>query len=390
MVRDDAVVGSAFRRACLQANMAVVEEFVRHGCDIESCASDGCTGLWLAAEAGCVEVVEFLCSRGADTNVAKLPGGATALFVAAQNGHVAVARVLLQFGADPNSRRSTGATPIFIATQQGHLEMLQLLLDSGAQPATPNHQGVTPIMVAAYQGHVDCVRLLLEVGCDPYGSALGRNTLEWAEASDCGKEVEAAVAQRRQFFASTDVKEYSLPRNAVSANENSDFCSGRDNGAHPQMWAIRPERGAVERQHHQKYDQQQRGRSIPFSTASGGCYEPQYLLRRGGASRSISAVSREGPSVVVRTERGRSQAPRAPSRPRSSSSHVSASRLRQMIERESQENESFKQRRRALFKSRNASRLIDEVSPTNAQETNAQWDVWRRTLQERMWQTKQC
>ncbi|EKF30270.1 hypothetical protein MOQ_005923 [Trypanosoma cruzi marinkellei] len=374
----EAAVNSAFREACQYGDLPAVQDYVSRGCDVESASSDGCTGLWLAAEAGHTGVVAFLCSIGANTNVVRSPGRATALFLASQNGHIAVARLLLQFGADPNARRETGATPIFIAAQQGHLEIVQLLIDSGGTPTTPNHQGVSPIMVAAHQGHIDCVQLLLEKGCDPYEVAMGRNTIEWAEASGHGKEIAQAVMQGAVTQLSVE-KQEEIVSHSATGGTGSDADGRREQVDETPFrpGLIRLETGGTE-------GRQQDVSVVSFSMINSvSSYEPQYLLRGSHTARPLSTVPQGTTREAGKSGQGRSKASDL-------SSHdgftfrTSASRQKVLMKRENEENASFVAMQRSMFQKHHARRVVEEPRPIDVQETQARWDIWKRTLYEQI------
>ncbi|RNF26294.1 ankyrin [Trypanosoma conorhini] len=379
MERGDDVVGAAFRQACQHGDLAAVQDFLRHGCALESAPCEGCTGLWLAAEAGRTEVVAFLCSKGANTNVARSPGGATALFVASQNGHTAVARLLLQFGADPNLGRDTGATPVFIAAQQGHLDLVRLLLDGGGNPATPNYQGVSPIMVAAHQGNFDCVQLLRGKGCDPCEVAMGRNKMEWAEAKGHGKDIAHAVMQGAVTHPGLEISEGKIPRCTAAAGGGNDSSgwNEQEDGALSTLGRMESETGEGE-------NGRQEDSTFSLSKPrTGGIYEPQYLLRGRHPASSLSAVSQNPSREAVQGERERSKAPEVSSRG-GVAFRASVGRLKFLVRREEEENESFRARQRGMLQTHHPRRVAAEPPPIDAQEIEARWEVWKRTLYEKL------
>ncbi|ORC85377.1 ankyrin [Trypanosoma theileri] len=377
MQQTSTAAGFAFRRACQQGNMRAVQDFIRHGCDVESTADDGCTALWLAAEAGHAEVVEFLCSRGANVNAGKQSGHATPLFVAAQNGCLTAARVLLHYGADPNSCRDTGATPLFIAAQQGYLEMLQLLLDSGARAAIRNRQGVSPMMVAAYQGHVNCVLLLLEAGCDPYEVALGRNTIEWGEAGGFGKEVAQAVMQQLGTLKTEEKEENVIPWRSPSTSGKSNLVRGQHRDAHSYLGLSRSASETSGKTH------DCRGTSLHSTVGSN--YEPQFLLRKQQHSRSANTGTKDLSRQSGCSESVKSRGLRSSSHVVKSSSSAPSSRLQEMIKREIEENAAFEKMQRSRFQTNGSGKVFSDVSePVKVKETHEKWEIWKQMLQERL------
>ena len=66
------------------------------------------------------------------------------LYIAAQNGHLEVVQFLVKSGANKDEgRTSDGATPLYTAAQKGHLEVVRFLVESGANK---DPQGQTDMM----------------------------------------------------------------------------------------------------------------------------------------------------------------------------------------------------------------------------------------------------
>ncbi|RNF07177.1 ankyrin [Trypanosoma rangeli] len=379
---EDVVAGSVFRRACQLGDLPAVQDIVRYGCDVESASRESCTGLWMAAEAGRTKVVAFLCSRGANANAATSLGGATALFVASQNGHTAVVRLLLQFGADPNLGKDTGATPIFIAAQQGHLELVQALLEGGGNPATPNHHGVSPIMVAAYQGHADCVQLLREKGCDPNEVAMGRNTMEWAEANGYVNEIAQAVLQGSVTCPVLEARADIIP--CCTTGGDGDGGGNDHDGWKLQDDGSRSPLGFMQSELRERKKWQQEDSAFFLSkTNTGSFFEPKFLLRARHTAGSLGAVPQKPDREAGRSEREGSKASEVSFRD-GFASRTSLHRLKFLVEREERENESFRAMQRTMFQTRHAWRVVAEPQPIDVREVEARWDVWKRTLYEQL------
>lgn len=185
--------GHALRRLCRQGNTDLVAQMLDAGTPPDVPQDDGCTGLWLAAEHGCTDVVRLLLQRKATPHAVKTAGNISALFIAAQNGHTAIVELLLLHGANPNTAKTSGATPIFIASQQNYPDIVRALLRAGANHSAATNQGVQPLMIAAFQGNMQIVRLLLAAGADPNTSAQGRNVVEWAAQNGHRTEVQRAI-----------------------------------------------------------------------------------------------------------------------------------------------------------------------------------------------------
>ena len=185
--------GTVLRRMCQQGNVDLAKQIIDAGANVDAAQEDGCTALWLAAEAGHLGVVQMLCGAGANMGAVKVPGNVTALYVAAQNGHVGIVDVLLMNGANPNAAKQNGSTPLHIASQQGYVDVCRLLLRFGAKHSIRNGQGVIPLHLAAYQGNEKVVRLLLAAGADPHSESQGKYTIDWAESNGYGPAIQRAI-----------------------------------------------------------------------------------------------------------------------------------------------------------------------------------------------------
>ncbi len=90
-----------------------------HGADIEQPVvntgkDNGATPLFLAAQAGHLNLMRVLMAVGANINPI-LPDGTTALMAAAQCGHCEVVRTLINAGADRDNKRIDGETALSLA-----------------------------------------------------------------------------------------------------------------------------------------------------------------------------------------------------------------------------------------------------------------------------------
>ena len=81
--------------------------------------------LHIAASQGNLVKVESLVRDGVNVDEVVKEDGTTPLFLAAQLGHLEVVQYLVQQGADKNKATNDGFTPLFSAALKGHLAVVQ-------------------------------------------------------------------------------------------------------------------------------------------------------------------------------------------------------------------------------------------------------------------------
>jgi ankyrin repeat protein len=129
--------------------LAEIIEDVEAGADVNLRAKNGFTPLHFAAEAGHLDIVQYLLDHGADVN-AREPSGFTPLHLASLAGHAAVVQTLLEKGANPNALAGpTRAPPLIAAVEKGHLDVARILVDRDADMRItvqgPDGRSYTPI-----------------------------------------------------------------------------------------------------------------------------------------------------------------------------------------------------------------------------------------------------
>ena len=145
--------------------------------------------LHAAAWRGDVALVQQLVQQGADVNTPDA-AGFTPLYWAAQGGHrigphlcgtedperVRIVSALLDLGANPNlpDRRprrpggSSGWTPVFVALHHQQFASAALLLSRGADPNVRSDQGMTVMEMATVEGAPrELIALITSKGFDP-------------------------------------------------------------------------------------------------------------------------------------------------------------------------------------------------------------------------------
>ncbi|GFT56280.1 hypothetical protein NPIL_467881, partial [Nephila pilipes] len=121
----------------------------------------GLTSLHIAAETGCLEVVNLLLKNGADIN-AKTDKQATALHLASLNGHIDIVKALIMIGAEINVHSHDGGTPLHNAVENGHENVVEILLEHGAKINVVYDNNLAPINFAAKYGYFGIIKTLIK------------------------------------------------------------------------------------------------------------------------------------------------------------------------------------------------------------------------------------
>lgn len=147
--------------------------------------------LWLAAESGHADAVQFLLMQGVDAEIAApydenrlLP----ALHVASLNGHDDVVWILVSSGVSVKSQCSLGMTPLHYAVYADSQSEIQLLLEHGANLEAQDARGKTPLYHATELGLLDVCRLFIQQGANVDAAAYdGRSPIHTALESKDAK-----------------------------------------------------------------------------------------------------------------------------------------------------------------------------------------------------------
>ena len=116
---------------------------------------DSVSALYIACEAGNVELAKLLIDRGADVNL-PVSWQRTPLFAANQRGNADIVKLLLDNGADPN-QLTKSQTPLHVAAENGCLQCVVDLVDAGADVNALTSNGSPPIHLAKLRDHDDVV-----------------------------------------------------------------------------------------------------------------------------------------------------------------------------------------------------------------------------------------
>jgi len=156
--------------AAQAGHLEIVQYLIEKGANIESRQTDGKTALLLAAERGHLKIVEELFKREKNLDPApRTDHGTTPLHAAARNGHPKTFKYLLDKVSYVQPDED-GYLPIHLAAQNGHVSILHQI-SSNVDIKSLDRWGRQPIHAAAKNGHVDIVRELIQRGADADAAA---------------------------------------------------------------------------------------------------------------------------------------------------------------------------------------------------------------------------
>lgn len=137
----------------------VVEVLLRHGVEVNAKNNLDMTSLIVAAGQGHLEVVQLLLQYGANVD-AKDITDRTPLWMAAGARCRKIVELLLQHGAKVDAKDNDDKTPLEVAVEKKRVDVVKELLQHGAKVDAKNSEGKTPLMIATENGHVEIINLL--------------------------------------------------------------------------------------------------------------------------------------------------------------------------------------------------------------------------------------
>lgn len=159
-----------FMAACKNGCLALAQNMVEKGVDVNKAETSESRALEMAAHAGHDSTVAFLVKVGADQKLC--PYWDDAMTAAAKRGHLGTVKILLEHGAEIDSRLGRySATPLYEAAEHNHVDMVRFLLGRGASLVVSQFDfdfdaGYEAMENAVMKGHEGIIRALAEGGVD--------------------------------------------------------------------------------------------------------------------------------------------------------------------------------------------------------------------------------
>jgi HEAT repeat protein len=156
------VVLTSIRGLVLRGDLSGVKRAIEMGEPVDSVDLQGSSTLFIAAQEGHSDIIEYLLNQGADSNLSN-ENDIPPLNQASYFGHLKAVKQLIKAGADVGASDDQGLTALHNAAAKGHLLVVQHLMDSGADPTAINISGKQPIDFASERSHDDVVAYLQTV-----------------------------------------------------------------------------------------------------------------------------------------------------------------------------------------------------------------------------------
>ncbi|MGB8367520.1 MAG: ankyrin repeat domain-containing protein [Candidatus Babeliales bacterium] len=147
-------------RAAIDGNIAMAQEALNLGADVNKQNRIKRTALMFAGIQGNVPMIKFLLNAGANIDAAPRTGR-TALSFAAGDNHLPAVALLLEYGANPDiATKLSKVTPLMKVADEGYAPIAALLLANGADMYLKNSEGQTALDIAKKKGNVAVVKVI--------------------------------------------------------------------------------------------------------------------------------------------------------------------------------------------------------------------------------------
>ncbi|HXW52471.1 MAG TPA: ankyrin repeat domain-containing protein, partial [Myxococcota bacterium] len=145
----------------------IVKSLIEAGADPNTInnSGNGSCPLHFAAEAGDVDLIDFLLEHGANIESEGMEN-VTPLYFACKNGHEKAAVRLIEWWGKFEPPWSYYHTPMTVACKYGHLNVVTRLIELGANIEAENGYGATALFVASEHGQQEILAYLIKSGAN--------------------------------------------------------------------------------------------------------------------------------------------------------------------------------------------------------------------------------
>lgn len=145
----------------------LVKQCVEQGVSVNETNAKQQTPLYIAAQNGQTEIVEYFISQGAVFSSGKSKNKKTLLHYAAMHGMTGVVEHLLQTPTiDIACKDESNVTPLDFAAVNGHLKIVEMLHAKGAPVHNIDANGDSALIFAINEKFIDVALFLIEKGAD--------------------------------------------------------------------------------------------------------------------------------------------------------------------------------------------------------------------------------
>ena len=180
-INHDVGGGTLLYHACNNSWIKETHLLLKYGADHKVSSSNTPSPIWIAAQRGCLQIVELLHMHKADVN--QCHNSLSPLMVAVAHGKEKVIRYLLANGAKTELTDEELKTVLHracLVREKGMIEIIDQLVQAGADVNAVSRNGVTPTMLAAEMGNVETLKILVNAGADIYRVSKYGNAYDFA------------------------------------------------------------------------------------------------------------------------------------------------------------------------------------------------------------------
>lgn len=153
-------------KACLEGDIAKVEECIKLGADVNYQNEFGSPSLHIACHTRNIDMINLLLEANADVNIQN-NYGMTALHIASKDGHYDVVNLLTKKDVKVNLKACEGSTALNVASKCNFTKVVDLLLNQeGINIDEPDERGNTALHYACYKGNEHVALALINKGAN--------------------------------------------------------------------------------------------------------------------------------------------------------------------------------------------------------------------------------